>query len=152
MTPREFILHWHREARLAAPRLIPNGWERQAMLLMERGITGDDLTLVAKWMLTQLARSQVGERNSVAFNAASFRWGKMFGEYGSEEAGNEFARFAELLSAAEAARPRAVAPLKPVCTVPASTVRGAEEQERIRLANAEEMRRFQERMSGGPGR
>jgi hypothetical protein len=126
MTPREFILHWHRVAKLAAPRLIPNGWECQAMLLMERGITGEDLTLVAKWMLTQLARSQGGERNSVAFNAASFRWGKMFGEYGSEEPGNEFARFAELLSAAEAARPRAVTPPKPPRTASAPRVSDAE--------------------------
>lgn len=148
MTPREFILHWHREARLAAPRLIPNGWERQALLLMERGITGEDLTLVAKWMLTQLARSQVGERNSVAFNAASFRWGKMFGEYGSEEAGNEFARFAELLSAAEAARPRAVAPLKPVCTTPAPAL---SEEDRARGdAFMREFREREERMKGGP--
>lgn len=101
MNPADFVKHWHREARVAPPRFVPDSWLRQAATLMEKGITAEDLTLVAKWMLLQLARSQSGERNSVAFNAASFAWRKMFGEYGASD---QHERFLELLAVAEAAR------------------------------------------------
>lgn len=150
-TPREFILHWHREARLAPPRLVPNGWERTAMVLMEQGITTEDLSLVAGWMLTQLSRSQGGERNSVAFNARSFAWGKMFGEYGGFESGNEFGRFAEMLTLAEAAKKRSgrnaecgvKRPATPVPISPEDAAAGREQREQA-------MRDFERTMQGGP--
>ncbi len=151
MTPREFILHWHREARLAAPRLamIPNSWERQAVLLMERGITAEDLSLVARWMLTQLARSQGGERNSVAFNAASFQWPKMFGRMGETERGDDFELIAAMLASAEAGKRPSATGIKGAFTVPAKPVNEAQDQairDSARLKAAEFRKQF-----GGPG-
>lgn len=141
MTPREFVLHWHREAMLAAPRFVPDSWERVADGLMRKGVTADDLTLVARWMRTQLGRSQNGERNSVSFNASSFRWTLMMGEWG---ASNEGVRFAELLSLAEAARKPAARAVQKPC---APTARMATDEERAE--GARRLREFQERMQGG---
>lgn len=146
MTPREFILHWHREARLAPPRLVPDSWERQALMLLGRGITAEDLTLVAKWMLTQLARSQGGERNSVAFNAASFAWPKMFGRIGDVPGGDEFSRFAALLASAEASKPKRAQAVQPPRSAPAAATDDAAAKRR----RDEVMERFKREMQGGP--
>ena len=142
MTPREFILHWHKAARIAQPRFLPPMWERHADELMGKGITAEDLTLVAKWMLTQLARSQQGERNSVAFNAASFGWVKMFGEWG---ASNQDANFLGKLTLAEAARKPSAPVIQKPCAVPTPPVDAAKSREEA----AKVYREFQEKMRGG---
>jgi len=101
MTPEQFVRHWHAVAKIGAPRFFPDGWLRQADVLMSKGITAEDLTVVANWMRSQMARSQNREQNSVAFNAASFGWVKMFGEFG---ASNQHETFIARLTLAEAAR------------------------------------------------
>jgi len=143
MTPKDFVLHWHREARIAPPRFVPDGWLRQADVLIEKGITLEDLTLVAKWMLTQLSRSQQGERNSVAFNAASFGWVKMFGEYG---ASNQHENFVARLALAEATR-------RPVRPTPRAAVGGAaaEASDEARARVAEDLKKFSDGLRNGGG-
>jgi hypothetical protein len=143
-TPSEFVLHWHAVARIAPPRFIPESWLRQADVLIGKGITLGDLTLVGKWMLTQLARSQAGERNSVAFNAASFGWVKMFGEFG---ASNQHENFLGRLTLAEAARRPAERPVQPACIAGAAPDEA--EQERIRQDIRRKALEFKRRMEGG---
>ena len=147
MTPEDFVRHWHAVAKIAPPRFFPDGWLRQADVLMRKGITAEDLSVVAGWMRSQMARSQNREQNSVAFNAASFGWVKMFGEFG---ASNQHETFIARLTLAEAARKPAgaaggaqkaeAAPVRPVDAV---------EEERIKRANAAAFAEFQKRMQGG---
>lgn len=148
MTPREFILHWHREAGVAAPRFFPNSWEQHAQQIMERGIGAGELSLVAKWMRAELGRSQAGERNAVAFNRASFTWRTMFGEFG---ASNQDANFLMRLSMAEAAlvKPKAVGAMPKPGTKPAAAAPDAADLARIREQNAQAVREFEEKMRGG---
>jgi hypothetical protein len=141
MTPQAFVLHWHAVARIAPPRFVPDSWLRQADVLIGKGINLEDLTLVAKWMLAELGRSQDGRRNAVAFNAASFGWVKMFGEFG---ASNQHENFIGRLALAEAARKPVRAPVKP-CAPPA---RAATDEER--KAAAATLERFLDEMKGGP--
>lgn len=152
MTPREFILHWHREARMAPPRFLPPMWERHADELIGKGITAEDLTLVAKWMLTQLARSQQGERNAVAFNAASFGWVKIFGEWG---ASNQDANFLGKLTLAEAARKPVGKPVQKAGTAAAQAMVVPQLSEDDRARGDAFMREFCEREArkkGGAGK
>lgn len=144
MTPREFIFHWHKEAGIAPPRFFPYSWEQHAHELLKRGIGEAELTLVARWMRAELRRSQAGERNSIAFNHASFSWRTMFGEFG---ASNQDENFVMRLAMAEAARKPAAA--KPAPGTPAATPVDEAELARIRERNAEEFRRFQASMRGG---
>ena len=147
MTPQQFIQHWHAVAKISPPRFFPDGWLRQAAVLMEKGISAEDLTLVAGWMRTQMLRSQNGERNSVAFNAASFGWVKMFGEFG---ASNQHENFLGRLTLAEATRPRAAAPVQAARKAAAPAVQAADEASRERMAA--EAKRHQEELFAKLGR
>jgi hypothetical protein len=149
MTPLEFIRAWHSAARLAVPRIVPDGWQRQAVLLIERGITSADLELVAKWMRTQEMRSNLGERGAVGYNAASFAWRKMFGDYGGEAEGNEFARFAELLAFAEAARRPPARAVQGPCAAAERPARDDAEAARISAAGSAAMAETLRKL-GGP--
>ena len=143
---RAFVEHWHVAAKLAVPRMVPEPWLRQAMAMTEGRppwnmvVTKDDFTLVANWMRSQQRRANDREQGAVAFNANSFRWSLMFGEYG---ASNEGVRFAELLTLAEAARKPSVALVQKPCAVqPVDAAKAREEAAKV-------YRDFQEKMRGG---
>ena len=152
MTPADFVKHWHAEARMTPPRYFPDAWLRQADAMMAKGITAGNLTLVAKWMLTQLARSQQGERNAVAFNAASFGWVKIFGEWG---ASNQDANFLGKLTLAEAARKPVGKPVQKAGTAAAQAMVVPQLSEDDRARGDAFMREFREREArkkGGAGK
>jgi len=148
MTPEQFVRHWHAVAKIGAPRFFPDGWLRQADVLMSKGITAEDLTVVANWMRSQMARSQNREQNSVAFNAASFGWVKMFGEFG---ASNQHETLLVRLTLAEAARKPAARAVHEPRTAAAHPV-NEEDLAKMRAANAAALEAFEMTMRGGPGR
>lgn len=148
MTPEQFVRHWHAVAKIGAPRFFPDGWLRQADVLMSKGITAEDLAVVAQWMRSQMARSQNREQNSVAFNAASFGWVKMFGEFG---ASNQHETLIARLTLAEAARKPAARAVHEPRTVAAHPV-NEEDLEKMRATNAAALEEFEMKMRGGPGR
>ena len=127
MTPLEFVRTWHEAAKLACPRFFPDGWLRQAAALMEKGITVEDLRLVADWMLRQQRRAMEREPGAVPFNAGSFAWRKMFGEFGASD---QHEVFLERLAAAEAACGKPAG--KPVGNASARPVQTAGNEDEIR--------------------
>lgn len=132
VTPQEFVEHWHSVARIARPRFFPDGWLRQAGLLITNGVTLDDLTLVAGWMRLQIQRSQNNERNAVPFNAASFGWVKMFGEFG---ASNQHENFLARLTLAEAQKKPCSVSARAVQPKSAGAGREATDEDRKKISD-----------------
>ena len=112
MNPEQFVSYWHACAGLDRPRFIPDTWQRTAAWLMEKGFTAEDLRTVASHMQTQQRRAMDREPGAVGYNAASYGWRKMFGDFGASDQGE---RFVEILAAAQkAAKPSRKAHSQPV--------------------------------------